>query len=120
MVDEHALVPEGGGEGIVLLLGPGRPHHIIEEQAFDVVRGESGQLETRTVDDRFAESADLGVDGEGQDDTSVLEDWVGAVDRTGPAPLPGAWVPFRVGVSSGMSTGSLDSPSRWRRALRKA
>ena len=64
VVDPHPLVPQGLGEGIVLLLGLGRPHHVVEEQLADVVGGQPGQLEPGSVEDGLVELADLGVDVE--------------------------------------------------------
>ena len=59
VVHLDALVPQGLGKGVVLLLGLGCPHHVVEEQLADVVGGQPGQLEPRSVDDGLAELADL-------------------------------------------------------------
>jgi hypothetical protein len=60
IVDDHPFIPQGLGERVMLFLGLGRPHHVIEEQRLDVFRGEARQLEARPVDDRLSEPADLG------------------------------------------------------------
>jgi hypothetical protein len=59
VVDEHALVPQSLSEGVVLLLGLGRPHDIVEEEGSDVVGSEPRQLEPRSVDDGLTELAHL-------------------------------------------------------------
>jgi hypothetical protein len=55
---------EHRGEGVVLLLGPAGPEHVVEEQLADVPRGQPGELEPRPVHDHLAERADLGLDAE--------------------------------------------------------
>src|ERR1019366_2998162 len=132
-MDEDPLVRKGLGEGVVLLLGLGRPHHVVEEQGADVVRCEAGQFEPGPVDDGLAQLADLGADGEGHDVTSVatagtpMGGWSGtdgAAGAVGPvserAPTVVVAPPSAGSDSGGRSTGSLDSPRRCRRAFRKA
>jgi hypothetical protein len=53
-MDLDALVPEGLGEGVVLLLGLLSPHHIVEQQLADVLGGEPGQFQPGPVDDGLA------------------------------------------------------------------
>ena len=76
MVDLDALVAEGAGEGVVLLLGLGGPHHVVEEQGADGVGGQPGELEPRSVDDGLAQLADLGADVEAHTLTSAGGAWV--------------------------------------------
>ncbi len=59
VVHLHSLVAEGLGEGIMLLSRLLGPHHVIEEQIADVVRGEPRELQPRSVDDGSAKLADL-------------------------------------------------------------
>ena len=58
-MDLYALVPESLGEGVVLLLGLLRPHHVVEQQLADVLGGEAGQFEPGSVDDGLAQLADF-------------------------------------------------------------
>jgi hypothetical protein len=59
VVHLHAPAAQRLGEGVVLLPGPARPQHVVEEQLADVPGGEPGQLETRPVHDDLPELADL-------------------------------------------------------------
>ena len=61
-VHRHALVAQLGDERVVLLAGPLRPHHVVEEQLVDVGGGEAGELEPGTVHHHLAQLTDLGVD----------------------------------------------------------
>jgi hypothetical protein len=45
------------GKGIVLLLGPPGPQHVVEQQLADVPRGQPGQLQAGPVHDDLAELA---------------------------------------------------------------
>ena len=54
-MDLHALAAERLGEGVVLLLGPAGPEHVVEEQLADVTRGEPGELEPGPVHDDLPE-----------------------------------------------------------------
>ena len=58
-MDLDTLVPQGLGKGVVLLPGLLGPHHVIEEQFADVVGGQSGELQSGSVDDGPAELAYL-------------------------------------------------------------
>jgi hypothetical protein len=64
VVNLHALVPKHLGEGVVLLLGPLGPEHVVEEQLADVPRSQPGQLEAGPVHDDLAKLADLRLDVE--------------------------------------------------------
>ena len=72
MVNAHATLTEGFGEGVVLLLGLLGPHHIVEKQLADVLGREPGKLQARAVDDGLAELPNLGVDMERHGRTSFL------------------------------------------------
>ncbi len=50
----HPLGPEGIGEGIMLLSGPLRPDHVVEEEFADVLGCEPRQFEPRSVHDGLA------------------------------------------------------------------
>jgi len=64
VVHGHAAVPQRAGEGVVLLLGPGHPEHVVEQQISSVVRGQPLQFEVRAVQDHLPQAADLGVNVE--------------------------------------------------------
>ncbi len=53
----HTAVPQRLHETVVLLLGSLRPHHVVEEQPADVLRGQPGQFKTGPMHDDLAEPA---------------------------------------------------------------
>ena len=61
----HAQVPQRLGEGVVLLLGPLHPQHVVEEVLVLVGRGQPLQLQVRAVQDRLSQAADLRVHVQG-------------------------------------------------------
>ena len=119
VMDVDALVSQRLGEGIVLLFGLLRPQHVVEEQLADVLRGEARQLESRTVEDGLAELADLRVDTKGHRSSSCWFSCVRClVGWRSPAQADlGSAI---TGSSGGLSTGSVVSPRRCRRAFKKA
>ena len=58
-MDLRTLVPEGLGEGIMLLSRLLGPHDIVEQQLADVLWSQPGELEARTMDDGLAELTHL-------------------------------------------------------------
>ncbi len=54
VVHPDAALAQRLGEHVVLFLGPAGPHHVVEQQLADVLRGEPGQLQPGPVDDRLA------------------------------------------------------------------
>ncbi len=67
VVDTNTLLPQCLGKGVMFFAGLLRPHHVVEEQALDVVRSEPRELVTRPMQHRLAKLSDFGVDPEGHD-----------------------------------------------------
>ena len=55
IVHPNAPGAQHPGEGVVLLLGPPGPEHVVEQQLADVPRGQPGQLEPGPVHDDLPE-----------------------------------------------------------------
>jgi hypothetical protein len=70
VVHRDAALAQRLGEDVMLLLGPPGPHHVVEQQLADVLRGQPGQLQARPVHDDLAELSHLGLDAERHDWTS--------------------------------------------------
>ena len=71
-MDADSFVSQSLGECIVLLFGLRGPHHVVEEQLADVLGGQPGQLQPRSMDDGLAKLADLRLHRERHGRTSVL------------------------------------------------
>ena len=59
VVHPDAAVAQRLGEHVVLFPGLLGPHHVVEQQLADVLRGEPGQLQPGPVDDRLAQLPDF-------------------------------------------------------------
>jgi hypothetical protein len=65
VVHPHPPAPERLGEHVVFFLGLGRPHHVVEQQVADVLRGQPGQFQSGPVHDHLPELAYLRLHGQG-------------------------------------------------------
>ena len=70
VVHQHPPVAQRLGEYVVFFLGLLRPHHIVEQQVADVLRGQPGQLKSGPVHDHLPELPDLRLHGQAHDGLS--------------------------------------------------
>jgi hypothetical protein len=61
-VHQDAPFAQRAGEGVVLLLRPAHPQHVVQQQVGGVARGQALELQVRAVQDHLPQAADLGID----------------------------------------------------------
>jgi hypothetical protein len=110
MVHPDALLAQRLGERVMFFLRLLRPHHVVEQQRADVLRGEPGQLQAEPVNDDLTELSHLRVDAEGHD----CAPWLAACSALAvpawpaglvPAPRPWPAAVYRAGAAAAVAYG---------------